>query len=117
MSQDVFVSNGSTVNLTPSAVSQEVQIPSPPTGENYRPTVRIRNTSAVEVFIAFGATSAVTATTASGIPIAPNSVETLGVPDIVNEAGTTAPFATIFVAVIAASAGATPIYFTPGLGL
>ena len=113
---DVFVPNGSTVSLTASAVSQAVQIQSPPVGGNYRPTVRIRNTATEEVFIVFGPTSGTVATTA-GIPIAPNSIETLGVPDIVNEVGTGAPFSAYYVAVIAAAGASGPTYFTPGLGL
>jgi hypothetical protein len=116
MSQDAFVPYGSsgTVNLTPSATSQSVQIPIPSPPLTYRVSVRVRNTSTEEVFIRFD-TAAPTANSATDIPIAPNSVEVIGVPDMPSHLQGT-PVAAIFVAVIAAGVGSGPIYFTAGFG-
>lgn len=112
---DIFVATGNTVGFTPGTANQSVQIPLPSPAVNYRPTIRIRNTSAVEVFIRFDSV-APTANAATDMPIAPNSVETIGVPQLPSQVAS-APFATVYVAGIAASAGASEIYFTPGLGL
>ena len=112
---DVFVATGNTVNLTPGTASASIQIPLPSPAVTYRPTVRIRNTSAVEVFVRFDSV-APTAVAATDMPIAPNCIETIGIPTLPSS-NPAAPYATVYVAAISASAGASPIYFTPGLGL
>lgn len=114
MSQDVFVPLTNTVNLTPSAVSQNVQIPLPLSLRTYRYSIRVRNTSTEEVFIRFDAT-APTANAATDLPIAPNSVEVIGLPPMPHRAEGV-PVTSIYVAAIAGGAGSGPIYFTLGFG-
>ena len=65
--------------------------------------VRVFNSGTAITYIAFGSSSAVTATTA-GLPIAPNSLEVIGI-----------PYNTTYVAAIGTSGNT--IYFTLGEGL
>ena len=81
---------------------------------NYRYTVRIRNTAPNEVFVRFGIDNTVTSSVSADIPIAPNSVEVLGVADFINPAG---PLTSLWVAIVAAGAAGAPTYFTLGKGL
>ena len=67
--------------------------------------VRLYNNSSQTVFVAFGSSNTVTAAVATGLPMAPNSVEVFST-----------PYQSSYVAVIAAAAGGT-LYATPGEGV
>ena len=98
-----FTAGASTVNIVVSASSQAVQVQpnTNPSPLSYQ--VRVFNSGTNITYIAFG-TSAVTVTTATGLPIAPNSVEVF-----------TIPLNGLYAAAIGGAAGNT-IFFTPGDG-
>ena len=113
MSGDPFVCLSDTQQAVASTVSQSVQLTrsSPgPAGERY--TVRVRNRATVEAFVKFGVVSTVTVTTATGIPVAANSIEVFGL-EYVN---TSNGGATIWAAVVAEQAAGLATYFTLGAG-
>jgi hypothetical protein len=87
-----------TVTLAVTATTARVQVQ--PSGNNK--SIRVFNSGTVPVFIACG-DSAITATTAAGMPIAPGTVEIIGC-TVTHIAG------------IAAS-GTASVYLTPGNGM
>lgn len=95
---DAFIRSGDTVSLTVTTTTGSVQFQPTPTG----PNVRFYNTGAVAAFVVCG-DSGITATTVTGIPLAPGTVEVLACP------GT-------YIAAITAS-GTTTVYITPGTGI
>lgn len=90
--------NASTVSLSASAASSNVQVQTANTSRH----VRIYNSGSVTVFIEQGG-SGVTAATATGYPIPAGAVEIISCPEQ-------------YIAAITASSTAT-VYFTPGEGL
>lgn len=97
----VFSPTGSTVNLAVTNSTGSVALPQ--AGNKGLWNVRVNNLGSATVFINFG-TSAVTATTAAGMPITAAAPEVFSVPD-----GAT------HVAAITASGTAT-VYFTASTG-
>jgi hypothetical protein len=93
-----FAPGGPTVTLAATATTARVQVQ--PSANNK--SIRVYNAGTVAVFMACG-DSAVTATTAAGMPIAPGTVEIIGC-------------AQPYVAGIAAS-GTASVYLTPGNGI
>jgi hypothetical protein len=93
-----FQPGGPTVTLAVTATTAKVQVQ--PSGNNK--SIRVFNSGTVPVFIACG-DSAITATTAAGMPIAPGTVEIIGC-TVTHIAG------------IAAS-GTASVYLTPGNGM
>lgn len=114
MASEPFVILSQTVNVTASGTSAAVQIAVPNPPLNYKFAVRIRNTAPNEVFIRFGVDNTVTASTTTDMPIAPNSIEVVGVSDFINPSG---PLTSLWVAVVSAAAAGAPTYFTLGKGL
>jgi hypothetical protein len=88
-----------TVNIAVNAGSQRVAVQS----ERSSSHVRIVNNSGVTIFVEFGDVTIV-ATVATGLPIPAGAVEVLRLD-------------TTHIAAIAAVAGPSTIYFTPGEGL
>lgn len=89
-----------TVNLSVTASTGNVQVQ---TGNRYR-HVRIWNPSAtVIVFVEFGDTNAVTASTTTSMPVAPGQTIIVSCPYQ-------------WIAAIGSAAGPTVTYFTPGEG-
>jgi hypothetical protein len=102
VNQPAFANNPlGTVNIAANASSQNVQIVSDKRLCNH---VRVYNSGASPVFIEFGGSNSVAATTTTSMPIG---------------AGDTRVFRLggIWVAAIAGSAGPFTIYFTPGEGM
>lgn len=97
-----FVPAG-TVNIAATTSSANVALSIGSNGVGERPQVRVYNAGTTPVFIAFGA-SAVAATTAVGIPIAPGGPENF-----------TLPFGATHVAAIYGTGSGT-VYFTSGFG-
>jgi hypothetical protein len=93
-----FGPGGNTVTLAVTGTTGRVQYQATPT----HPNVRVYNAGTVAAFIACGDVSVV-ATTGSGMPVAPGTVEVVGC------VGT-------YVAAITAS-GTASIYLTPGTGI
>lgn len=96
--EDVFTVSGSTVTLAVTGTTARVQFAT----QSPR-SLRIYNAGTVAAFIQCGADNTVVATVATGIPIAPGSVELIGCPGL-------------WVAAITSSGTAT-MYFTPGSGI
>lgn len=109
-----FQASGPTVFLGVTAASQQVAVVNAGTLK-VPSTVRVRNQSTNEVYIAFGAATGVVAaipaggTPALGVPLAPGVVEVFTVPGGDN-GGT-------YIAAVAAVAGPSNVLFTPGEGL
>lgn len=96
-----FTPTGATVNIAATGSTGSVALGTP-SGQGGM-AVRVHNAGAATVFIAFG-TSAVTAATASGIPIPAGAVETFSAgPSVTHAAAITA-------------SGTATVYFTPGQG-
>lgn len=94
---------GGTVNIDVSSSSQKIQV-SAASGDI---DVRIHNNGTATVWIVFGVTTGLTATTTAELSIPPGAVEVLHVPPLGSA---------VYVAAIAA--GSTgKIYFTPGSGI
>lgn len=93
----------STVNLSVTTSSSRVQVLNGTYGPSSEPVVRLYNAGSVIVFVNFG-NSTVTAAVATGMPIAPGSVEAFAV-DI----------SQTHVAAIVLS-GTLTLYATPGVG-
>lgn len=95
--------SNNTVNLTATTSSGNVALPTRSSiGGNE--TVDVYNSGLVDVFIEFGTTSAITASTATSMPIPPG-VKTLGCPSSIT-----------YIAGITASGSAT-VYFSLGKGI
>lgn len=93
-----FMAGGPTVNLAVTGTTARVQVQ--PTSAS--PAIRVYNSGTVAVFLNCG-DSAVTATVAAGMPVAPGTVEVIG-------SGQT------YCAGISGGTAAT-LYITPGAGL
>lgn len=110
-----FQASGPTVLLAVSAASQQIAIAQ--TGTIKTPsTLRVYNSSANVVYIAFGAAAPgptaaipVGGTPALGLPVAPGAVEVFTVPG--GDGGGT------YIAAMAAVAGPSNVFLTPGEGL
>ncbi len=96
---NVFQNNGGTVNLAVTTSTGSVAL----TGVGSGGTVRLLNTGTTIMFVNFG-TSAVTATTAAGMPLQPGIPEAFAVGSSITH-----------VAAITASGSGT-LYATTGLG-
>lgn len=72
-SQTAFQAAGGTVTLSVTGASSRVQVRTGPTSAN----VRVYNSGTVAVFLVCGDVAAV-ATTGTGLPVAPGTVEVLG---------------------------------------
>lgn len=94
---------GATVNIDVSSSSQKIQV-STASGDI---DVRVHNNGTATVWIVFGVTTGLTATTTAELSIPPGAVEVLHVPPLGSA---------VFVAAIAA-ASTGKIYFTPGSGI
>lgn len=95
-----FQPQGSTVNISASNVSSNVAL----TGAGNGGTVRVFNAGTATIFLAFGTSSSVAATTTAGIPIPSGMREVYTLPPTITHA-----------AAITASSTAT-VYFTTGQG-
>ena len=98
IAQTAFQSAGGTVTLSVTGTTSRVQVRTGPTSAN----IRVYNSGTVAVFLVCGDVAAV-ATTATGLPIAPGSVEVLGC----NQQ---------YIAGISAGTAAT-VYLTAGSGI
>ncbi len=92
-----FSVSGNTVNLSATDSSSRVEL----TAQGDK-TVRVYNSGTETVFINFG-DSAVTAATASGLPVPGGVVEAFAAGDVTHAAGIT-------------STGSSTVYFTSGRG-
>lgn len=98
--QPAFRAGGSTVNLSVTGSTGNVQVQS----ANLSPHVRIFNSGSVVAFVKAGADNTVTASATADMPIAPGTVEIIACPHP-------------YIAAIGASAGPAVLYFTPGEGI
>lgn len=94
---------GATVNIDVSNTSQKIQVSSA-SGDI---DVRIHNNGTATVWIVFGVTTGLTATTTAELSIPPGAVDVLHAPPLGSA---------LYVAAIAA-ASTGKIYFTPGQGI
>ena len=99
VAQTAFQPGGNTVTLAVTGTTARVQVQPAGTGS---PNIRVYNSGTVAVFLSCGDV-AVTAATATGMPVAPGSVEIV-------HCGQT------YVAGISAGTAAT-VYLTPGSGI
>ena len=107
MLQQAFAPSGATANIANvTNATANVQFNSSGAGNNTPYQVRVYNAGTQVAFVAFGSTSAVTAATATSMPVPPGAVEVF-----------TVPFNTQYIAAISANANSGALYATPGEGV